>query len=87
MMMELIRNDHARTWLCLLMLLGSAVGLRAQQSGPAVQASYERVDGIAYAQGKSAPLLADMYVPKDPGLRPAIVYIHGGGWTGGSRTS
>ncbi|AFL89245.1 esterase/lipase [Terriglobus roseus DSM 18391] len=86
MMMESIRNDHVRTWLCSLMLLGSAVSLKAQQSGPAIPASYVRVDGITYAQGKSAPLLADMYVPKGPGLHPAIVYIHGGGWTGGSRT-
>ncbi|WP_255551422.1 alpha/beta hydrolase [Granulicella sp. dw_53] len=48
--------------------------------------SYVRVNGVQYAQGKSAPLLADMYLPKDSGPHPAIVFIHGGGWTGGSRT-
>lgn len=82
-----IRDNHARTWLCSLMLLGVALGLKGQPRSPAVPASsYVRVDGVRYAHGKAAPLLADMYVPEDAGLHPAIVYVHGGGWTGGSRT-
>ena len=81
-----LEYDRVRIWLAPLMLLWSATALNAQQSSPAVPpSSYVRIDGVQYAQGKSAPLLADLYVPKDPGLHPAIVYIHGGGWTGDSR--
>ncbi len=87
-MLASIMNNRARTRLSLLVLLLAAACLRAQQSTPTVPIrSYVRANGVVYAQGKSAPLLADMYLPKDSGLRPAIVFIHGGGWTGGSRTS
>lgn len=68
-------------------ILLSAAWLIAQQSPmkpPA--ASYERRVGVQYAQGKLSPLLADMYLPKRATLLPAIIFIHGGGWTGGSRT-
>ncbi len=70
-----------------LFLLSSVPCLSAQQNLSTIQAKgYVRVDGVPYAQGKAAPLLADMYLPRESGLRPAIVFIHGGGWVGGSRT-
>jgi acetyl esterase/lipase len=70
----------------LLILLMSATCLTAQQDSLAPAKNYIRINGVEYAKGKSAPLLADMYLPKESGLLPAIVFIHGGGWTGGSRT-
>lgn len=82
-----ITNNLARALFSLLILLLAAPCLSAQQSTPAIPSeSYARVNGVQYAQGKSAPLLADMYLPKSAGQRPAIIFIHGGGWTGGSRT-
>ncbi|WP_345945163.1 alpha/beta hydrolase [Granulicella sp. dw_53] len=43
------------------------------------------MNGVPYTQGKSAPLLANMYVPKGVSMAPAIIFIHGGGWTAGTR--
>ena len=42
--------------------------------------NFSRIDRVPYAQGTSAPLLADIYVPHRKGLTPAIIFIHGGGW-------
>ena len=86
LMMSSITYVLPGTWLCSLMLLAVS-GVSAQQRIATVAAdTYVRVDGVKYAHGKSAPLLADLYVPKDSGVHPAIVFVHGGGWTGGSRT-
>jgi acetyl esterase/lipase len=86
MAFSIIRN-LARNWCSLFILLLSCTCLSAQQNSTVVLVkNYVRVNGVEYAQGKSAPLLADMYLPKGAGPHPAIVFIHGGGWTGGSRT-
>ena len=62
--------------------------LHAQRSTEAPSAkSFSRVDGVQYLQGASAPLLADIYLPKGKGKAPAIIFMHGGGWTEGQRTS
>lgn len=64
-------------------------------------ATYEvaKTTGIVYAEGmrhaewggapdETVPLLLDVYEPVDaPGNRPAILFIHGGGFKTGSRTS
>ncbi|MDR3735682.1 MAG: alpha/beta hydrolase [Acidobacteriaceae bacterium] len=46
---------------------------------------YTFVSGIPYAKGLHGELLADLYLPKSKGMHPAVLYIHGGGWSGGSR--
>ena len=85
--MFLISNKLARAWRPVLLLLVSMMSVNGQQKSIVVPAgNYARVNAVPYAQGKWAPLLADMYLPETSGLRPAIVFIHGGGWTGGSRT-
>lgn len=74
----------------------------AQPENPAVytHSQYEviRTEGISYGQGlthanwnaenpSSMDLLLDIYEPQNaPGPRPVFVYIHGGGFFGGSRT-
>ncbi|MGA7157574.1 MAG: alpha/beta hydrolase [Acidobacteriaceae bacterium] len=69
-----------------LLSVGSAAMLAAQRgSSTPSPDDFSRVNAVKYAQGKVGPLLADLYLPNEPGLRPAIVYIHGGGWTGGGR--
>ncbi|MBL8111829.1 MAG: alpha/beta hydrolase [Acidobacteria bacterium] len=42
--------------------------------------------GIEYGRAGSTPLLLDLYVPDGPGPFPVIVWIHGGGWSGGTRS-
>jgi acetyl esterase/lipase len=70
-----------------LLGLPGALGLSAQHKNSSDAApTYVRINNVPYAQGRSAPLLADMYLPKTSGARPAIVFIHGGGWIGGSRS-
>ena len=69
-----------------VVLLSDVPPLSAQGLTPLSMQNYGRVSGVQYAQGKVAPLLADMYLPKQSGLRPAIIFVHGGGWIGGSRT-
>jgi len=42
---------------------------------------------IVYGKGGGRDLLLDLFSPKESGSdRPAIVYIHGGGWRGGNRS-
>jgi acetyl esterase/lipase len=41
---------------------------------------------IVYGKGGARSLKLDLFLPKDgPTPRPAIVFIHGGGWKGGTR--
>jgi acetyl esterase/lipase len=44
---------------------------------------------LTYASRGGADLLLDLYLPADPIRRPApvIVFLHGGGWSGGTRTT
>lgn len=46
-------------------------------------------DGLRYRSGESAAWQLDLAMPENfgPELRPAIVIVHGGGWTGGSKRS
>lgn len=31
------------------------------------------------------PMKLDLYTPATPGLKPLVIYVHGGGWTGGTQ--
>ena len=44
---------------------------------------------LTYASRDGADLLLDLYLPANPIRRPApvIVFLHGGGWSGGTRTT
>jgi acetyl esterase/lipase len=50
----------------------------------AANAAYD-VTEIAFGQAGDAPLIARLYSPKGKPAFPAIVDVHGGAWTGGSR--
>ncbi|HEV2072566.1 MAG TPA: alpha/beta hydrolase [Thermomicrobiales bacterium] len=45
--------------------------------------------GVKYGRGGGRPLHLDILRPAEPSrsLRPAVIYVHGGGWLGGERTS
>ena len=42
---------------------------------------------VTYCSPGGVDLKMDLYVPKSTGkLAPALLYVHGGGWTSGDRT-
>jgi acetyl esterase/lipase len=67
-----------------------AVPARAQSANglqvAATQQTSYSVITIAYANPGDSTLLADLYLPKGSGPFPAILFIHGGGWSSGDRT-
>jgi acetyl esterase/lipase len=63
--------------------LANAPALRLQESKPA------EVHTLTYATRDGVDLLLDLYLPAVPVRRPVpvIVFLHGGGWSGGTRTT
>ena len=55
--------------------------LHAQASAPVVT----RTD-VIYGRVEGSALLANLAYPDGPGLRPAIISVHGGRWRAGNRT-
>ncbi len=55
--------------------------LEAQPSAPVVT----RTD-VIYGRVEGSALLANLAYPDGPGLRPAIISVHGGRWRAGNRT-
>ena len=55
--------------------------LQAQPSAPVVT----RTD-VIYGRVEGSALLANLAYPDGPGLRPAIISVHGGRWRAGNRT-
>lgn len=63
------------------------LSLHAQQAAPmAFALTVTRSNAVSFAQGKTGPLLSDLYIPVGAGPYPAIAFIHGGDWVGGNRT-
>ena len=42
---------------------------------------YSRQSGVVYKEVDGQALAGDIYLPNKPGLKPAVVVVHGGGWT------
>jgi acetyl esterase/lipase len=67
--------------------------LAACVAGAALAAVQEPPSGdmrtLTYASRDGADLLLDLYLPAEPIRRPipVIVFLHGGGWSGGTRTT
>ena len=66
---------------------------RAQLSETAAWAAsvsnqYRMVSGITYLTANNWEAKLDLYLPHEPsGPSPTLVYIHGGGWVGGTKES
>jgi acetyl esterase/lipase len=73
-------NLHRMTWL-LVFSLALAIGV-----GAAAAAEVEVEHDVEYSNPGDAHLKLDLSRPKEiEGLAPAVVCIHGGGWTAGNR--
>ena len=46
---------------------------------------FDFVEGHVFASPRGIDLKTDLYLPKGAGPFPAVVYLHGGGWSGGDR--
>ncbi len=54
---------------------------RFRRDHESVPSGVKLISGVEYAEG----LTADLFVPDDAvTARPSVVYVHGGGWTGGA---
>ena len=78
----------------LAMCLGLAAPHRAgaQSSDPAtrfveVAGGYRLVPNITYLRAGGVDLRLDLYQARGAGPTPVLMYIHGGGWTNGSKES
>ena len=48
---------------------------------------YARIGNVVYAEVGEKKLLLDIYKPKnETGLTPVVIWIHGGGWTQGTKS-
>ncbi len=52
---------------------------------PEVALSGSQVKNIQYAEVGGKPLLLDLYLPEKPEGSPLVIWVHGGGWKGGSK--
>ncbi|MBM3784650.1 MAG: alpha/beta hydrolase [Acidobacteria bacterium] len=62
-----------------------ALALAAQPAAPNIPGGVKVEKDIAYDTHKDTRM--DVYVPAGAGPKPAMIVIHGGGWTGGSKES
>jgi acetyl esterase/lipase len=70
----------------LAMLLGLASFAEAQQARPKVPDGTKIHRDLEYVPGGHERQRLDLYLPEKPdGLLPVIVWVHGGGWLGGSK--
>jgi acetyl esterase/lipase len=77
-----------RTVIAPLMLAGALSGQQAQRETPAFQLpdSVEMQADLVYATYGAREMHLDLFLPKrGTGPFPAVVYIHGGGWSGGNK--
>lgn len=49
-------------------------------------AVFNFVPAVPFAHEGGETLVADLYLPKGDGPFPAVLWLHGGGWSGGDRT-
>ncbi len=79
---------------CICILLFGTTAAVAQTSRPVrrmpdrpqgIPANVTATRGIVYVEGGGASQSLDIFVPKDTKNPPLIVFVHGGGWSAGSK--
>ena len=56
-------------------------------SGPVGTRAIEQRSGVAYAERDGQALRYDIAYPREPGLHPLVILLHGGSWSGGDRSA
>jgi acetyl esterase/lipase len=81
------RNLPNTLYVGLLLSCPTAVLAQAQQDPPfKLPQSVEVRRDVVFGKGGGRDLKLDLFLPRQgDGLRPGIVFIHGGGWQGGNR--
>lgn len=82
--MRLLRRLAVLVPLLTVSVAGIAVPAAAQTPAPS---SYTLHVGIPYVANATAEQQLDLYLPKAAGDLPLIVWVHGGGWWAGDKTS
>ena len=59
--------------------------LAARSAGAQSTRGITMEEGLVYGVDQGSALLADVAYPSGSALKPAIIYVHGGSWRGGSR--
>lgn len=77
-----------RLWLIFLMLPVACRG-QSRETPPEPPANLTAIRDLNYAGTENWRQTLDLYVPKTPPASPLplVVFIHGGGWTGGSKNT
>lgn len=74
--------------LCVLVFAGALFAQRAEQPPFQLPDGVELKPDLVYAKIGNRELHLDLYLPKSgAGPFPAVVYIHGGGWSGGNKAA
>jgi acetyl esterase/lipase len=70
-------------------LLGRGAAAQDSSASWAVRigSDYQMVPNIVYLTANNTDLKLDVYHRRDKAIRPTVVAIHGGGWTGGTKES
>jgi acetyl esterase/lipase len=69
---------------------GPAAGLSARSWASQLNAGYRVVPEVTYLTASGTEQKLDLYLPRTaagqtPAPNPTVIFIHGGGWTGGNR--
>lgn len=71
-----------------LSMLGTSTGWAQNQKKQVLPDGVKLIQDIEYAKHDGVELKLDLYVPKEiKGSVPVIVFVHGGGWKNGSKSS
>lgn len=85
-----VRSVHFRTVVVTTLVLFLA-GVSAAQAPDRVAwpvdvaYGYRAVPNLTYITANNVDQKLDLYLPRSPGLKPTLVYIHGGGWHHGTK--
>ena len=71
-----------------LSILGTSTGWAQNQKNQVLPEGVKLIKDIEYAKHDGVELKLDLYIPKEiKGSVPVIVFVHGGGWKNGSKSS
>ena len=70
---------------CWTRVAGLAVAMLAPQFAIGADEPFETHYDVVYAERDGVQLAADVYIPREGGLHPGVLVVHGGAWMMGDR--